>query len=81
MVTALTWLNPTADTVGFATARTNNPALQACVNLLSGLTSLHLHSVSPPVAVDDLNGLFTGLPALQVFAARLQRHSLSVGMG
>ena len=45
--------------------------LQVHVKLLRGLTNLHLHGVSPPVTADNLNSLFSALPALQVPA--LQR--------
>ena len=40
--------------------------LQVHVKLLRGLTNLHLHGVSPPVTADNLNSLFSALPALQV---------------
>jgi hypothetical protein len=49
--------------------------LQVHVKLLHGLTMLHIHGVSPPVTADNLNSLFSALPALQVpcIAIALQR--------
>ena len=40
--------------------------LQVHVKLLRNLTNLHLHGVSPPVTADNLNSLFSALPALQL---------------
>ena len=36
------------------------------MKLLRGLTKIHIHGVSPPVTADNLNSLFSALPALQV---------------
>ena len=40
--------------------------LQSHLKLLGGLTKLHMHGVSPPMVLADLNSLFSALPALQV---------------
>ena len=40
--------------------------LQCHLKLVDGLTKLHIHGVSPPVVPDNLNSLFSALPALQV---------------